>query len=500
MAPKLATSSVETAQFALLAIPINLTLKIPAQLKVSVEKLFGLILADEIAIEKLTGKSGELAEIPVAAPGSKVERLLLVGIGAGGVDDFRKAGIALGRRLKGKETAITNAATFSAPKDALIAHNVSLALATYAWSRRIKTDRVKPLDQIDLVLRSSTESASSDNTAAIEKAQIQIDSVFAARDLIHTPADTKSPAWMAAMAHEMVSASGDPALKIRVREERELKDEGFGGLLAVGMSSPKRAPRLIEVSYAPAGSKNWPHVVIVGKGIVYDTGGISLKRPYDTMVPMKTDMAGAAAVLAACVAMVRIKPNVRVTALLGCAENALSATSQRPSDVIKHYGGTTVEVINTDAEGRLVLADLLAYANLKLKPDYLLDVATLTGSASLGLGRQYAALFTRDEKLAKSLTEAGAKSGDRAWQMPLVDDYDFVLESDIADFNHTGNKGKIQAGSITAALFLEKFVGNRNWAHIDIAGPARSDADAGENPKGGTGYGVRLLLEWLSAL
>ncbi len=500
MAPKLATSSVETAQFALLAIPINSTLKIPAQLKVSVEKLFGLILADEIVIEKLTGKSGELAEIPVAAPGSKVERLLLVGIGAGGVDDFRKAGIALGRRLKGKETAITNAATFSAPKDALIAHNVSLALATYAWSRRIKTDRVKPVDQIDLVLHSGAESASSDNSAAIEKAQIQIDSVFAARDLIHTPADTKSPAWMAAMAHEMVSASGDPALKIRVREERELKDEGFGGLLAVGMSSPKRAPRLIEVNYAPAGSKNWPHVVIVGKGIVYDTGGISLKRPYDTMVPMKTDMAGAAAVLSACVAMVRIKPKLRVTALLGCAENALSATSQRPSDVIKHYGGTTVEVIDTDAEGRLVLADLLAYANLKLKPDYLVDVATLTGSASLGLGRQYAALFTRDNKLAKSLTEAGAKSGDRAWQMPLVDDYDFVLESDIADFNHTGNKGKMQAGSITAALFLEKFVGNRNWAHIDIAGPARSDTDAGENPKGGTGYGVRLLLEWLSAL
>ena len=500
MAPKLATSSVETSRFALLAIPISATLKIPTQLKVSVEKLFGLILADEIAIEKLTGKSGELAEIPVAATGSKVERLLLVGIGAGGVDDFRKAGIAIGRRLKGRETAITNAATFSAPKEALIAHNVSLALATYAWSRRIKTDQVKPLDQINLVLHSGSKRASSDITAAIEKAQIQIDSVFAARDLIHTPADTKSPAWIAAMAHEMVSASGDPALKIRVREERELKDEGFGGLLAVGMSSPKRAPRLIEVGYAPAGSKNWPHVVIVGKGIVYDTGGISLKRPYDTMVPMKTDMAGVAAVLSACVAMGRIKPKVRVTALLGCAENALSATSQRPSDVIKHYGGTTVEVIDTDAEGRLVLADLLAYANLKLKPDYLLDLATLTGSASLGLGRQYAALFTRDEKLAKSITEAGAKSGDRAWRMPLVDDYDFVLESDIADFNHTGNKGKIQGGSITAALFLEKFVGSRNWAHIDIAGPARSDADAGENPKGGTGYGVRLLLEWLSAL
>lgn len=494
MAPQLATISVADADCALLTIPLNSELQIPTQLRTSVEKLFGLTLADEIAIEKATGKAGELTEIPVSANGSKIERLIFVGVGEGTVDDFRKAGIAIGRRLKGREIAITNAVTVSVPKTLLIAHNVSLALATYAWSRRIKTDPVKPVERIDLVLSGGSRAPE------IALAQIQIDSVFAARDLIHTPADTKSPAWIAAMAHEMVEASGDPALSIRVREERELKEEGFGGLLAVGMSSPKRAPRLIEVRYAPAGSKNWPHVVLVGKGIVFDTGGVSLKRPYDTMVPMKTDMTGAAAVLAACVAMSRIKPKVRVTALLGCAENALSATSQRPSDVIHQYGGTTVEVINTDAEGRLVLADLLAYADLKLKPDYLLDVATLTGAASLGLGRQYSALYTRDEKLAKTLTQLGDQSGDRTWRMPLVDDYDCALESDIADYNHNGIKGKFQAGSITAALFLEKFVGNRRWAHLDIAGPARSDADSGENPKGGTGYGVRLLINWLASL
>jgi leucyl aminopeptidase len=494
VAPQLATASVASAKNALLAIPLDSTSKIPAQLKSSVEKLFGLRLGDEIAFEKATGKAGEITEIPVAAKGSKVERLLIVGIGEGSVEDFRKAGIALGRRVKGKETSITNAVVFAAPKPALIAHNVCLALATYAWSRRVKTDQVKPVETIDLVLRGGR------SEAEIERAQIQIDSVFAARDLIHTPADTKSPAWVAAMAHSMIEAADDDALKIRVREERELAQEGFGGLLAVGMSSPKRAPRLIEVSYAPTGSKDWPHVVLVGKGIVFDTGGISLKRPYDTMIPMKTDMAGAAAVLVACVAMSRIKPRVRVTALLACAENALSATSQRPSDVIRHYGGTTVEVINTDAEGRLVLADLLAYANLKLKPDYLIDMATLTGAASLGLGRQYSAFYTRDSKLAKSLELASLRSGDRTWRMPLVDDYDFVLKSEIADFNHTGEKGKMQAGSITAALFLEKFVGDQRWAHFDIAGPARSDTDAGENPKGGTGYGVRLLIDWLASL
>lgn len=494
MAPSLATSSVASADCALLAIPISSTLKIPTQIKTSVEKLFGLTLSDEISVEKATGKAGEIVEIPVSAEGSSVERLLLVGIGEGAVADFRKAGIAIGRRIKGKETAVTNAVTFAAAEPAVIAHNVSLALATYTWSRRTKTDPVKPVERIDLVLRDG------DHEPTITRGQIQIDSVFAARDLIHTPADTKSPAWIAAMAHQMVDESGDEALRIRVREERELSQEGFGGLLAVGMSSPKRAPRLVEIQYAPAGSKSWPHVVLVGKGIVFDTGGVSLKRPYDVMIPMKTDMAGAAAVLAACVAMSRIKPKVRVTALLGCAENALSATSTRPSDVIAHYGGTTVEVINTDAEGRLVLADLLAYADLKLKPDYLIDVATLTGAASLGLGRQYSAMYTRDEQLSKALIQAGEQSGDPVWRMPLVDDYDFVLDSEVADYIHADTKGKVQAGSITAALFLEKFVGSRRWAHLDIAGPARSESDAGENPKGGTGYGVRLLMDWLASL
>jgi leucyl aminopeptidase len=183
-----------------------------------------------------------------------------------------------------------------------------------------------------------------------------------------------------------------------------------------------------------------------------------------------------------------------------CAENALSGTSQRPSDVITHYGGTTVEVLDTDAEGRLVLADGLAYADAKLDPDYLLDIATLTGSATLGLGRQYGAMYTRDSKLASQLVAAGETSGDRLWHMPLIDDYQDSLESDIADFNHTADKGDYSAGSVTAALFLEKFTGQRKWVHLDVAGTARSESDAGESPKGGTGFGVRLLIDWIMSL
>jgi leucyl aminopeptidase len=218
------------------------------------------------------------------------------------------------------------------------------------------------------------------------------------------------------------------------------------------------------------------------------------------MIPMKSDMAGAGAILATLTALEDLQPNVRVTALMMCAENAISGTAQRPSDVITHYGGTTVEVSDTDAEGRLVLADGLAYADKNLDPDYLIDIATLTGAATLGLGRQYAAMYTRDEKLARDFEKAGQASGDRVWHMPLIDDYQDGLVSDIADFNHISRKIKYSAGSVIAALFLENFAGNRRWLHLDIAGTGRSEIDAGENPKGGTGFGVRLLTEWIMNL
>jgi leucyl aminopeptidase len=304
---------------------------------------------------------------------------------------------------------------------------------------------------------------------------------------------------MATKAQEFAKGTG---LKVKVLAGKELKE--FGGLLAVGMSSPNPGPRFIEVVYSPSKKKNslktLRHVVLVGKGITFDTGGINLKRPYDLMIPMKSDMAGAAAILATLTALEELQPNIRVTALMMCAENAFSGSAQRPSDVITHYGGTTVEVIDTDAEGRLVLADGLAYADKNLDPDYLVDIATLTGSATLGLGRQYAAMYTRDEKLARDFEIAGNESGDRVWHMPLIDDYKDALVSDVADFNHIAKKAKYSAGSITAALFLEHFAGNRRWVHLDIAGTGRSDSDSGENPKGGTGFGVRLLTQWIMNL
>ena len=449
-----------------------------------IEKFFGLNLVDELTFFGPSAKAGEIFEIPVSASDSSTDRIFLVAVGDQGGAALRAAGASVGRKVRGKNLSVYSACAVKEFK----AHAISMSLGAWVWN--LKTDKKKEVPQL---LIGCKDKKSIEDAAAIAQAMCR------ARDLVHTPANIKTPAWMGKQAELFAKGTG---LKVKVLAGVELKE--FGGLRAVGGSSPKPGPRMIQVSYEPQSKKKsinaLPHIVLVGKGITFDTGGISLKRPYDTMMAMKSDMAGSAAILATLTALEQLQPNVRVTALMMMAENAISGTAQRPSDVIKHYGGTTVEVINTDAEGRLVLADGLAFADLNLDPDYLVDIATLTGAATLGLGRQYAAMYTRDNALAAQLFKAGEVSGDRVWHMPLVDDYKDSLGSDIADFNHNASKAKYSAGSVTAALFLENFVGTRRWVHLDIAGTARSEVDAGENSKGGTGFGVRLLTEWITSL
>jgi leucyl aminopeptidase len=219
------------------------------------------------------------------------------------------------------------------------------------------------------------------------------------------------------------------------------------------------------------------------------------------MLAMKTDMGGGAAVLGTLRAVADLKLPIKVTVLVAAAENMPSGSAQRPGDVQRQYGGTTVEVLNTDAEGRLVLADAIAYADRDLKADVSVDVATLTGAMPIALGKRHAGMFVSDDELAAQLLAASEASGERAWRMPLVDDYRRALDSPIADLRNIGQpKLKLGGGSITAALFLREFAGGRPWAHLDIAGPGRSDSDDDELTKGGTGYGVRLLTRWLEAL
>ncbi len=473
---------------------------------VAAGRALGLDVMAHAAREKATGAVGDIVSIPVTD--GRVQQVLLVGVGSGGNTEMRRAGAALGRRVKSKDTVETTL-SLGAPAERVRALVEGLLLASYSYDLRgakkpakdaeadaaPAKDKKKPT-AITLHAKSTRSGAVA---AAVDRATRTAAAVCLARDLANTPSSGKTPGWLADQAVAIGRRSG---LDVKVWDEAALTAEGFGGLLAVGSgAAAKRGPRLIQMSYAPADANGAPHVVVVGKGITFDTGGLSLK-PSDGMIAMKADMAGGAAVIGAMSALRDLGIPIRVTGLVAAAENMPSGSAYRPGDVITHYGGTTVEVLNTDAEGRLVLADALAYADANLNPDIMVDLATLTGAATLALSRRIGALFSDDEKLATGLLAAADASGDRLWRLPLTKDYRIALESPVADLAHVPHTKhrKVNGGAITAALFLQEFVGDRRWAHIDMAGPGKIDGDDHENTKGGTGYGVRLLLRWLESL
>ncbi|MGI5492434.1 leucyl aminopeptidase family protein [Microtetraspora malaysiensis] len=459
--PTFVTEPAADAQF--VAVPFGRDLAPPADLPLPVDAL--------LAHYEAKGEPGEVVEVPVAL-GSGIRRVLLYGVGGGSAADLRKAGASVTRKVKGGARVwIRVPETGDA---AALAEGALLASYTF----RIGAVRTPP----DIAFVGGDEKA-------LRRGETVARATALARDLVNTPASIKSPAWLADQAREVAASAG-----LGFREDSAL--DGFGGIRAVGQGSA-HPPRLVELTYAPEGATR--HVVLVGKGITFDTGGLSLK-PEEGMKTMKTDMAGGAAVIAVMGALATAGVPVRVTGLVACAENAFSGSAQRPGDVITQYGGRTVEVLNTDAEGRLVLADALAYADAELAPDILIDIATLTGAAKIALGLRLGALYATDDPLAAELVAAGEATGERLWRMPLIDDYRADLDSDIADLANVDRKMSGSAGSVAAALFLREFAGGRPWAHLDVAGPARATADDGEITKGGTGFGVRLLLSYLASL
>ncbi len=445
----------------------------------------------------MSGAPGEVTEV-AADLGAGLARVLLLGTGDGSVVAMRQAGAALGRRVKRGASVVADA-TAGLPADATQAFAEGLLLASYRFSLKSAApgEAEKPPAAVTLLVSDGAQSsitAGADQLAAaraIEDAVATATAVALARDLVNTPSAVKTPEWLANRAAEVAARSG---LRIRVRGGDELEAGGFGGILAVGSGSV-RPPRLIELTYEPQGWRT--HIVLVGKGITFDSGGLSLK-PNDGMKLMKTDMAGGAVVIAVLSALAGLGVPMRVTGLVAAAENMPSGSAMRPGDVIAHYGGRTVEVLNTDAEGRLVLADALAYADATLAPDVMVDVATLTGAARIALGTKVGALFADDDDLAAELAAAGERSGERLWRMPITSDYRDALDSQVADLANIATRSYGGAGAIVAALFLREFCGSRRWAHLDIAGPARAAADDGEVTKGGTGFGTRVLLRWLA--
>jgi leucyl aminopeptidase len=278
-------------------------------------------------------------------------------------------------------------------------------------------------------------------------------------------------------------------LTCKVWTEAQLKARGFGGILGVGQGSVN-PPRLIELAYRGAGRAT--PVALSGKGIAFDSGGLSIKDATG-METMKDDMGGAASILATMRAIATLKPKLNVIAAIPCAENMPSGSAQKPGDVIRHYGGTTSEVLNTDAEGRLVLADALAYL-AEQEPELIVDTATLTGACVVALGTDIVGAFGNDDALARELVATGERVGEPIWQMPLYADYRSLIDSNVADIK---NIGKRWGGAITAALFLKEFVADTPWVHLDIAGPAFSEQGNDLGPKGATGVPVRTLVRFL---
>lgn len=359
-----------------------------------------------------------------------------------------------------------------------------LGLYRYDKLKRVpKHERNKRIDAITLVVERSGDVAPAKR--AVEKAEVIAEAVYLVRDLINGPSNIITPTYL---AHQAKAIAKQHRLKCTVIPFPQLKRLGFGGLVGVAQGSAHPA-QFIVLDYSPPRAK--ATFALCGKGITFDSGGISIK-PSAKMEQMKYDMSGAAAVMGTIQAAATLKFPYRVVGIIAATENLPSGTAQKPGDVVKTLSGKTVEVINTDAEGRLVLADCLHYAK-RYKPTAVVDLATLTGACVVALGAEAVGLMTKDERLAARLNQAGKETYERVWRLPLWDEYAPQLKSDVADLKNVTDTG--QAGTITAAKFLEEFAEGLPWAHLDIASTAWTERDKPYVPKGAVGIGVRLLIE-----
>ena len=330
-------------------------------------------------------------------------------------------------------------------------------------------------------------------TLGVEHGVVIADAVNWARFLVDSPAGYMSPK---ALANEIdMHVNNDPHVRVEVWTETKIKEERLGGLLGVGQGSAQPT-RVVYVTYDPEPGSDLPHVALVGKGITFDSGGLSMKPP-EAMMTMKTDMTGAAIVSAVTSVASRLGLRVRINAIAMLTENLVGDKATKPGDVLTIRNGMTIEVLNTDAEGRLVLADGLSLA-AETGADAIIDVATLTGAQNVALGDEVGALFSSSDDLATALSEASERSGEQLWRMPLVDGYESHIESDVADMKNIGKPPK--AGAIVAALILRRFTDGRAWAHLDIAGPSRAEAPRGYLGRGATAFSARTLIEYLQAL
>jgi leucyl aminopeptidase len=446
----------------------------------------GDALAATAKMGRFEGEAGSIVE-HVYADGGKPRRLLVAGIGKGSVEEYEKAGAALTARLltSGETKLAVEAGVAGADAVARLATGLVLRGWRHDRYRTKMTAKQKPtLGEISIV----TGATGAD--AAWARAEAIIKGVSLTRELVSEPANILYPESFV----ERVGHLADAGIEIEVLDDDAMRALGMGSLLGVGQGSV-RPSRLLAMRWDGTGGANKTPVVFIGKGVTFDTGGISLKPP-GGMEDMKWDMGGAGAVVGAMLALASRKAKAHVVGVCALVENMPDGNAQRPGDVVTSMSGQTIEVINTDAEGRLILCDAMTWAQRKFSPKVMVDLATLTGAMIVSLGNEYGGMFANDDDLAAQLTTAASSAGDPLWRMPMGDAYNKLIDSPIADMKNVGPR---EAGSITAAQFLGRFVEDGvKWAHLDIAGMVWASKPGAVWDKGATGYGVRLLDRFIA--
>jgi leucyl aminopeptidase len=447
----------------------------------------GGAISRALAAAEFKGRKGQT--VTILAPGAGLSRVVAVGLGKPGDITALVAEEAGGHAIASLSREVDVAVAAGPLTVAQLAHfALGAVLRGYRFDRYRTTE--KPEDKPRLASLHLLSPDPSATKTVWETLKPLADGVFITRDLVSEPPNVLFPAEMAERCEDLEKLG----LKVEVLGPKELAKLGFGALLGVSQGSA-REPRVVVMQWHGASGgkgkkadKARP-VAFIGKGVTFDTGGISIK-PAAGMEDMKWDMAGAGTVVGLMAALAGRKAHVDAVGLVGLVENMPSGTAQRPGDVVKTYSGQTVEIINTDAEGRMVLADVLWYCQERFEPKFMIDLATLTGAMVISLGHEMAGFFSNDDTLSRQLHAAGEATGEKLWRMPLGEAYDKQLKSDIADMKHVGGR---PGGAITAAQFLQRFVNGKPWAHLDIAGMAWATKDSAVTPKGATAYGVRLL-------
>jgi len=444
-----------------------------------------------------SGKEDELVLL-YPPPQAPAKRIIVAGLGeekkleSGTLEPFRTASGKAVRRARdagAKECRMLPPDCPAKAGPGILAGSLveGAVLSLYQYEEYKSEKSRKKLRQVGLLSRNESEREKMERGR--REAEIICDSVNWVRDLVNGPANRITPDFLAGKAREVARGS---AIGVRIFGLAEIKKMRMGGLLAVSSgSSSHHPPRFMVLSYPGRGGRRKKPIVLVGKGITFDSGGISIK-PSAGMDEMKTDMAGAAAVLGTLRVAGRLRLSSPIIGLIPATENLPGGTAYRPGDIIRTYSGQTIEVQNTDAEGRIILADALGYAVKNYSPEAIIDLATLTGACIIALGREASGLLSNNRKLIEKLVRAGEESGERVWELPLWDEYDKAIKSEVADMKNIGNR---EAGTITGAMFLKRFVGDNCWAHLDIAGTARAEKETRYLGKGATGVGVRLLTK-----